>query len=138
MKNSFDFKENRFFVEGEGGIKYTYNNGHIAKDLKLAATNFLKALERIPSLIGSHKSYAEKAAVDLPVLKEVVNNEWRKEEELRKFKTELSSLERKIQLSLSDKHAEHEEKDVIQINDNHGIARSSANTPKVEQRFKVS
>ncbi|WP_346856939.1 helicase-related protein [uncultured Draconibacterium sp.] len=138
MKDSFDFKENRFFIEGEGRIKYTYNNGHIAKDPKLAATSFLKALERIPSLIGSHKSYAEKAAVDLPVLKEVVNSEWRKEDELKKLKVELSGLERKIQLSLCDKNSEDEEKNVIQINNNSGTENSVAIAPKVEQRFKVS
>ncbi len=138
MKDGFDFKENRFFVEGEGKIKYTYNNGHLAKDPKLAATNFLKAMERIPALIGSHKLYAENAAKDLPVLEEVVKSEWRKEDELRQFKVELSGLERKIQLSLSDKNSEHEEKDVIRINDNNGITQSVAITPKVEQRFKVS
>ena len=55
MKDGFDFKENRFFIEGESKIKYTYNNGHIAKDPTLAALNFLKALERIPSLIDNHK-----------------------------------------------------------------------------------
>ena len=51
MKDGFDFKENRFFVESEGGIKYTYNNGNVASDPKLASLNFLKALERIPKLI---------------------------------------------------------------------------------------
>lgn len=138
MKDGFDFKENRFFVEGKGGIKYTYNNGHIAKDPKLAASSFLKALERIPSLIENHKTYAEKAAIDLPVLKEVVNSEWRKEDELRKLKVGLSGLERKIQLSLSDKNSEHEEKNVIQINNNPGTENSFAIVPKAEQRFKVS
>ncbi|MFV0267881.1 MAG: hypothetical protein ACK5HT_12170, partial [Draconibacterium sp.] len=33
----------------------TYNNSHIAKDPKLAATSFLKALERIPILIDNHE-----------------------------------------------------------------------------------
>ncbi len=111
MKNGFDFKENRFFVESEGGIKYTFNNGHIAKDPKLASMNFLKALERIPILIKNHKSYTEKAATDLPVLKEVVNSTWRKEDELKKLKSELSALERKIQLTITEgspKETKHE------------------------------
>src|SRR5690554_4194329 len=55
MKDGFDFKENRFFVEGESGIKYTFNNGHIAKDPKLASTSFFKALERIPILIDNQE-----------------------------------------------------------------------------------
>ena len=74
LKDGFDFKDNRFFVEGEGGIKYTYNNGHVAKEPSLAATNFLKALERIPFLMDNNKSYAEKAAKDIPVLEEIVNS----------------------------------------------------------------
>ncbi|NOR76164.1 MAG: helicase, partial [Draconibacterium sp.] len=99
---------------------------------------FLKALERIPSLISTHEMYAEKAAKDLPVLEEVVKSEWRKEDMLRKFKVELSGVERKIQLSLSDKNSEHEEKNVIQLNNNSGIEQNVAIAPKIEQRFKVS
>ncbi len=75
MKDGFDFKENRFFVEGESRIKYTYNNGHIAKEPKLASTSFLKALERIPILIDNHERLAEKAAKDIPVLEEVVSSQ---------------------------------------------------------------
>jgi molecular chaperone DnaK (HSP70) len=127
MKDGFDFKENRFFIEGESKIKYTYNNGHIAKDPKLASSSFLRALERIPSLIGNHKSYAEKAAVDLPVLKEVVNSSWKKEDKLKQLKSELSSLERKIQLSLNDNQTEKSEKETVQLNSN----------PAMEQRIKV-
>ena len=36
-------------VEGLDGIKYTYNNGYIAKEPKLAVMNFINALERIPA-----------------------------------------------------------------------------------------
>lgn len=38
-------------VEGLDGIKYTYNNGYIAKEPKLAVMNFINALERIPAMI---------------------------------------------------------------------------------------
>jgi hypothetical protein len=127
MKDGFDFKENRFFVEGQSGIKYSYNNGHIAKDPTLAALNFLKALERIPSLIDNHNMYAEKAAKDLPVFEEVVNGSWKKEDKLKQLKSELSSLERKIQLSLRDKQPEKGEKETVQLNGNSVL----------EQRIKV-
>ena len=43
--------QNKFMVEGLDGIKYTYNNGYIAKDPKLAVMNFINALERIPAMI---------------------------------------------------------------------------------------
>jgi len=138
MKNGFDFKENRFFVESEGGIKYTFNNGHVASDPKLASLNFLKALERIPKLIEQHKNYAEKAAVDVPILMEVVNSIWRKEEELKHLKLELSSLERKIQFSLNDKQPGHGEKDMIQLNSNPVIEQRVTIAPKEEQGIKVS
>ena len=105
MKDGFDFKENRFLVEGESGIKYTYNNGHIAKDPKLATTSFLKALERIPFLSDNQTRLTEKAANDIPVLKEVVNSQWRKEDELRKLKSDLAALDRKIQMTIGENSA---------------------------------
>lgn len=100
MKDGFDFRENRFFVEGEGNIKYNYNNGHIAADPQLAAMNFLNALERIPKLIEKYEIETAKIGADLPVLQEVVKGMWRKEDDLRELKSELSTLDRKIQLSL--------------------------------------
>ncbi|NQU54735.1 MAG: hypothetical protein HQ522_19610 [Bacteroidetes bacterium] len=127
MKDGFDFKENRFFIEGESKIRYTYNNGHIAKDPNLAAINFLKALERIPSLIDNHKMVAEKTAKDLPVLEEVVNSSWKKEDKLKQLKSELPALERKIQLSLNDNQTDKSEKELVQLNSN----------PVMEQRIKV-
>lgn len=60
MKDGFDFKENRFFIEGEGGVKYIYNNGIMAPDRKLASMNFLNALHKIPTLIDNeHKCIAK-------------------------------------------------------------------------------
>ena len=50
-KEGLDIRINRFLVEGEGNIKYTYNNGIIAKDEKLASLNFLNALEKLPAYI---------------------------------------------------------------------------------------
>jgi len=93
-------KDNKFYVEGEGNIKHTYNNGNIANDPKLAVNYFLNALEKIPSLIAKYQTETEKLTSDLPVLQEVVNSTWRKENELKDLKTELSALDRKIQLSL--------------------------------------
>jgi hypothetical protein len=99
-KDGLFLKENLFFIEGEGNIKHTYNNGHIANDPVLASQNFLKALEKIPSTIEKHKKDTEKLVNDLPVLQEVANSTWRRENELKDLKTELAAVERKIQLSL--------------------------------------
>jgi hypothetical protein len=100
MKEGLFLKENRFFIEGEGHIKYTHNNGRIANDPKLAVNYFLHALEKIPSLMENHQKQDEKLSTDLPVLREVAQSVWRKEDELKAFKSELSALDRQIQLSL--------------------------------------
>ncbi|MDC7217688.1 MAG: helicase C-terminal domain-containing protein [Spirochaetales bacterium] len=106
MKDGFDFKENRFFVEGGSGIKYTYNNGHLAKDHKLASTSFFKALERIPFLIDNHERLLEKTSKDIPVLEEVINSQWRREDELRKLKSDLAALDRQIQMTIGENSAQ--------------------------------
>jgi hypothetical protein len=99
-KEGLFMKENKFYVEGEGSVKYTYNNGHIANDPKLAVSYFIHALEKIPSLIDKYQADTEKISKDIPVLREVANSMWRKEEELKELKSELAALDRKIQLSL--------------------------------------
>ncbi|PDP58011.1 DNA methylase [Porphyromonas gingivalis] len=99
-KDLFDLSQNKFFVMGESGMKYSYNNGKIATDPQLACMNFLNALEKIPGLIEKYQADTEKIAKDIPVLLEVVNGSWKKEEQLKELKTELAALDRKIQLSL--------------------------------------
>jgi hypothetical protein len=94
------FKDNKFYIEGEGSIKYTYNNGKIAEDPNLAVLYFLHALKKIPSLIKKYETDTEKLLNDVPVLQEIVNSTWRKENELKELKTELAATDRKIQLSL--------------------------------------
>lgn len=102
-KEGVAFKDNRFFIEGEGGIKYSYNNGHIALDPILASTNFLKALERIPVLLEKYESDNRKLEKDIPILKEVIATTFKKEPELKDLKSQLDSLNRQINLSLENK-----------------------------------
>ena len=47
-----------------------------------------------------YQKETEKLSKDLPVLQEIANSAWKKEEQLKELKTELSALDRKIQLSL--------------------------------------
>ncbi|WP_392420054.1 helicase-related protein [Capnocytophaga canis] len=100
QKEGLDLRENRFFVQGEGGIKYTHNNGRLANDPHLAVTNFLNALEKIPAMIEKQQKEIAVIEKDLPVLKEVVSKEWTKENTLNELKNELTSIDRKIQLSI--------------------------------------
>ncbi|MFR9636233.1 MAG: N-6 DNA methylase [Rikenellaceae bacterium] len=91
---------NRFSIIGESGIRYNYNKGLIAADPQLATMNFLNALDKMPSLIERYQRENEKLSVDIPTLKELQTATWRKEDELKALKTDLQTLDRKIQLSL--------------------------------------
>lgn len=108
QKEGVAFKDNRFFVEGEGNVKYSYNNGHIAHDPLLASKNFLNALEKIPNLIEKYQSENEKLSKDLPILKNVIDSTFRKEPELKDLKVQLDSLSRQINLSLENKDKEQQ------------------------------
>lgn len=99
-KEGSDIRVNRFLVQGEGNIKYTYNNGLMAKDPETAAMNFLRALEKLPGFVKQEKEKIAEIQKDLPILKELVNDTWSKESRLSELKTELAAVERKIQISI--------------------------------------
>lgn len=100
-KEGVDIRVNRFLVQGEGNIKYTYNNGIIAKDPQTATMNFLNALEKLPGYIEQEQKKIVELKKDLPILQEVVNGTWAKESRLNELKTELAAADRKIQLSIA-------------------------------------
>ena len=106
QKDGVDIRVNRFLMQGEGNIKYTYNNGLIAKDEKLAAMNFLNALEKLPGYIEQEQKKITEIQKDLPILQEVINGRWSKESRLSELKTELAAVERKIQLSITQETKE--------------------------------
>ncbi|HRQ19234.1 MAG TPA: DNA methylase, partial [Agriterribacter sp.] len=113
-KDGMDIKDNRFFVMGEGGIKYTYNNGQMASDPKLASMNFLNALEKLPGLMEQEEKKIAGMKKDLPVLQEVVNGTWTKEKQLTDLKNELAGLDRKILLSISSEQRKDDQTDHFQ------------------------
>lgn len=102
---------NKFIVEGLDGIKYTYNNGYIAKDPKLAVMNFINALERIPAMIEKREKENAELSKDIPVLREIVAATWPKDSEIKQLGEELASLNRKIQLTLKPVGLHEEGKD---------------------------
>lgn len=65
------------------------------------ATNFLNALDRIPKLMEQYKSQNAAIEKDLPTLREIVGGTWKKENELKQLKSEVATLEREIQLTLT-------------------------------------
>lgn len=99
-KDGYDLVQNRFFVRGEGQILYNYNYGSLAADPKTASLNFLNALDSMPKLLEKYQTDSDKRMQDVPVLRQVVEGMWSKENDLKDLKTELTALERKIELSL--------------------------------------
>ncbi|MDP2336258.1 MAG: hypothetical protein Q8N05_07370, partial [Bacteroidota bacterium] len=56
--------------------------------------------DSMPRLLEKYRAENDRISKDIPVLKEVVEAVWRKEDELKGLKTELNNLERQIKLSL--------------------------------------
>ena len=100
LKEGLALTQNKFYIEGEGNIKYTYNNGFLANDPKLAVNYFLHALEKIPALIENHEKKNAELSKEVPVLQGIKNTVWGKEDELKALKSDVAALERKIELSL--------------------------------------
>ena len=130
QKDGFDFIENRFFVRGEGNILYNFNNGRLAKDPKTAAQMFLRTFETISPLLEKYQNDTEKISKDIPILQEVVKETWKKEDQLKQLKSDLASLDRKIQLSLKPvKQTEGEDSEHKEENRNE--SQSTDNAPNI-------
>ena len=95
VKEGLDFCENRFFVRGTGKLLYNYNNGRLAADPQTACRKIEKYTRDNADI--------EK---EIPVLKQVVDETWKKEDELKQLKAELATLDRKILLSLKSVDAQ--------------------------------
>ena len=112
-KDLFDCSVNRFFVKGQESIYYTYNNGKLAADPKLACENFINALGRIPKVIETHEKEREKVVANRAIYETIANGSWKKEDELRSLKRQAAELDRKIALTLAPPEEEKETKDAL-------------------------
>ena len=106
---------NCFFVKGQESIYYTYNNGKLATDPKLACQNFLNALEHIPKVIESHEKEMAKVSANKEVYTAIANSSWKKEEDLRSLKAQAAELDRKIALTLAPPEEAEEEKENVAL-----------------------
>ncbi|MCY1662635.1 N-6 DNA methylase [Chryseobacterium sp. SL1] len=100
-KDGVEVKVNRFFIEGESNLKYSYNNGIIATDPKLASMNFINALEKIRGFMEQEQKRIDEIVKDVPILEGIVEGIWSKEQRLSGLKSQLSALEREIHLSMT-------------------------------------
>ena len=118
---------------GQPAIIYTHKDGveGIAKDEKLASMNFLNALEKLPSYIEQEQKKIAEIQKDLPVLQEVLNGTWSKENRLSELKTELAAVERKIQLSIKPETQNEAEEQSEKQEETSKVSESMARTKGV-------
>ena len=110
QKDGLALTVNKFMVEGLDGIKYTFNNGHLAAEPKTAATNFIRALDTIPSLMATYEKEKKQFTRDIPTFEQQIAAVWPKEEELKRLKAEAESLTRQIQLDIAQQQQEMQAK----------------------------
>ena len=127
--------QNKFCVEGN--LKYKYNNGFIAlSDPIAAARNFINSLKRIPQTIEQYKEKNAVLAKDIPLLKEIANKQWKKENELKGLKSELAAIDRKIQLELTnDTESEQREQQKVANGDERQDVSNAMVTPSKRMQF---
>jgi len=73
----------------------------------------------LPSFIEQEEKRITEINKDLPVLQEVVNGTWSKEDRLNELKTKLAGIERKIQLSIIPKMGVADQKNERKISEKH-------------------
>lgn len=95
---------NAFYVQHpDGGIKYSYNQGHpTADNPRLASRHFLHALDRVTKVKEQYQQQLKELESNIPVLKKLIEKPFEKEEELRGMKQELAGLERTISLRIQE------------------------------------
>ena len=89
-------------------IRKLLSTRYTAKDPKLAVTNFINALERIPDIIAKRQEKNAEMEKNLPVLQGIVSTTWHKEEELKRLNKDILTLNRQIQLTIQPKKQEED------------------------------
>lgn len=111
-KGLFSYRtHNAFYVQHpDGGVKYTFNQGHPTVDNpKLAARHFLNALDRVTRVKENYERELEELNKNIPVLQQLIDKPFEKEAELKGMKQELSKLERAINLKIQATKMKEEE-----------------------------
>ncbi|MBT2559797.1 N-6 DNA methylase [Pedobacter sp. ISL-68] len=134
-KEGITIKQNRFFVMGESNLKYSYNNGQMAGDSKLAALNFLNALDKIPGLMEQEKTKISGLEKDLTVLEDIVNSNWNKEVQLGNLKTELAAIDRKILLSIVSEKEKEQQQNQVPASSEEALSTQTGGTLAVRVKF---
>ena len=138
-KGGLPFRENNFGVYGN--IVYRHNNGQVAKkDKEAAATSFIRALEKIPSLVEKYQKDVKWYQNKIDQLTPTANKEWKKEKELHDLKNELAALDRKIQMELAPKEEKPEtpeEKEANEKEKTSSLHQGKDDEPKKAKSHKI-
>lgn len=92
-----------YAVNPASGIKYNYNGGTPNLDSpKLAARYFLNAIDRVDHLIDYHGKELRKLEEEIPMMEQLTQKPFGKEEEIKASKLELARLEREISIKIQE------------------------------------
>lgn len=80
-----------------------------------AASYFIRALEKLPTLIDKEQQKIADIQKDLPVLQEILSGTWNKEAELTQLKTDLAAIDRRILLSITPESGATEEGEAVEV-----------------------
>ncbi|MEP7374579.1 MAG: helicase-related protein [Chitinophagaceae bacterium] len=117
-KGQFAYRyHNAFYVQHkEGGIKYTYNQGHPTVDNpKFAARHFIHALDRVVKIKDQYQKELYDLDTNIPVLEKIIAKPFEKEEELKVMKHELSRLELAIGLKIGENKLKQRPENIEQL-----------------------
>lgn len=79
-----------------------------------AASYFIRALEKLPTLIDKEQQKIADIQKDL-VLQEILSGTWNKEAELTQLKTDLVAIDRRILLSITPESGATEEGEAVEV-----------------------
>lgn len=109
--------QNAFYVQHkDGGIKYTYNQGHpTADNPKLAARHFINAVDRVSKIKDQYLKELQELNINMPVLRSLIEKSFEKEEALKTMKQDLSRLEREISLIIQENKLKQEQEHIEKV-----------------------
>ncbi|QHV95585.1 N-6 DNA methylase [Spirosoma endbachense] len=90
-------KENAFIVKGDQ-LTYSYNNGYLSgHSPDVAARQFVRGLEKIPSLMESQREKIDNLTQQHKLLTDIVAKPWGKRDKLQDLRSELRQVETRLQ-----------------------------------------
>jgi hypothetical protein len=112
--------KNDLYAESPSGIKYLWNHGIPNTDNpKLAARYFLNAIDRVITLREKYGKDYEDTQREIPLLRQLTQRTFDKEQELTELKAELKRLEKQISDNIAKKAEGTETKEATMVTLDH-------------------